>query len=213
MYKYNLSFHYNINQGGDESSMMSSRKTSFDGTMTREDSSSSEDEDEDERRQRNKERNKEHARRTRLRKKEVLESLKSKVSQLEEENRQLNQSIQECSVASILLGLATPSPIDRPTPGSIPLLSSSKSAPPSLTKSPSQSNFGACLSGGKRKRFLSLDGEDSTPPPMELNIKGHVILVGGPGNEGKSINWKTGVYLNQLGNPQQLTKTELEALR
>ena len=187
--------------------MMSSRKTSFDGSSS---------EDEDERRQRNKERNKEHARRTRLRKKEVLESLKSKVSQLEEENRQLKQSIQECSVASILLGLATPSPIDRPMPGSIPLLSSSSSksaSSSSLTKSPSQSNFGACLSGGKRKRFLSLDGEDSTPPPMELNIKGHIILVGGPGNEGKSINWKTGVYLNQLGKPQQLTKTELEALR
>ena len=190
--------------------MMSSRKTSFDGTL-RGDSSS---DDEDERRQRNKERNKEHARKTRLRKKEVLEGLKSRVNQLEEENKQLKQSIQESSVASILLGLATPSPIDRPSPGSIPLLSSSsssKSGAPSLAKSPSQSNFGACLAGGKRKRFLSLDGEDPTPPPMELNIKGQIILVGGPGTS--SINWKTGVYLDQWGKPQQLTKTELEALR
>ena len=68
--------------------------------------------------------------------------------------------------------------------------------------------------GGKRKRFLSLDGEDPSPPPMELSIKGQITLVGGPSNEGKTqINWKTGVYFDEKGKRQQLTKTELESLR
>jgi hypothetical protein len=75
-------------------------------------------------------------------------------------------------------------------------------------------NYGETLSGGKRKRFLSLDGEEPSPPPMELNIKGHITLVGGPAGEGKTqINWKTGVYFDEQGQRHQLTKRELEELR
>lgn len=164
------------------------------------------EDDDDERRNRNRERNKEHARKTRVRKKEQLQALKTRVAELEEEGRRLKQNIQECSVASILLGLSS----GGPTPGSGAAGEGGEMA----VSSSSQSNFGACLAGGKRKRFLSLDGEDPTPPPMELNIKGQITLVGGPSNEGKTqINWKTGVYVDDQGARQQLTKTELEELR
>eukprot|EP00584_Thalassiosira_punctigera_P021229 CAMPEP_0172553004 /NCGR_PEP_ID=MMETSP1067-20121228/47784_1 /TAXON_ID=265564 ORGANISM="Thalassiosira punctigera, Strain Tpunct2005C2" /NCGR_SAMPLE_ID=MMETSP1067 /ASSEMBLY_ACC=CAM_ASM_000444 /LENGTH=264 /DNA_ID=CAMNT_0013341095 /DNA_START=230 /DNA_END=1024 /DNA_ORIENTATION=- len=162
------------------------------------------EEDEDDRRHRNRERNKEHARKTRVRKKEQLQALKARVNELEEEGRRLKQSIQECSVASILLGLSsgTTGGTDEQGDKNVSSVDSS------------QSNFAACLAGGKRKRFMSLDGEDPKPPPMELNIKGQITLVGGPGNEGKAqVNWKTGVYLDDKGMRQQLTKSELEALR
>mmetsp|Transcript_22854 Transcript_22854/g.47697 ORF Transcript_22854/g.47697 Transcript_22854/m.47697 type:complete len:273 (-) Transcript_22854:355-1173(-) len=175
-------------------------------TLSRGDGSLGSDieEDEDERRHRNRERNKEHARKTRVRKKEQLQALKARVNDLEEEGRCLKQSIQECSVASILLGLSSG------TAGSTDEQGDEKTS--GAASSPS--NFGACLAGGKRKRFLSLDGEDPTPPPMELNIKGQITLVGGPGNEGKTqVNWKTGVYVDNKGKRQQLTKSELEALR
>mmetsp|Transcript_25425 Transcript_25425/g.46765 ORF Transcript_25425/g.46765 Transcript_25425/m.46765 type:complete len:277 (-) Transcript_25425:392-1222(-) len=163
-----------------------------------------EHEDEDERRHRNRERNKEHARKTRVRKKEHLQRLKARVAELEEESNRLQQGIQECSVASILLGLSAGTAEGTGKQNDEIICSAS---------SPS-SNFGVYLVGGKRKRFMSLDGEDPTPPPMELNIKGQITLVGGPGNEGKAqVNWKTGVYIDEQEKRQQLTKSELEALR
>ena len=169
--------------------------------------SSDHEDSEDERRNRNRQRNAEHARKTRLRKKEQLQALKDRVNQLEEEGKRLKQSIQECSIASILLGLSS---------GDAAGADGEQQGESSISTAPSSSphSFGACLASGKRKRFLSLDGEDPTPPPMELKIKGQVTLVGGPGNEGKTqINWKTGVYVDESGKPQQLTKAELEALR
>lgn len=162
------------------------------------------EEDYDERRHRNRERNKEHARKTRVRKKEQLQALKTRVNELEEEGRRLKQSIQECSVASILLGLSSGSPGAEGGASGGTAIDASSSTP----------SYGACLAGGKRKRFLSLDGEDPSPPPMELNIKGQITLVGGSSNEGKTnINWKTGVYVDDKGKRQQLTKSELETLR
>lgn len=147
------------------------------------------------------ERNKEHARKTRLRKKEQLQSLKARVNELEEEGRRLKQQTEACSVASILVGLSHGS-------------STGQESISGADSSAQQKNYGETLSGGKRKRFLSLDGEEPSPPPMELNIKGHITLVGGPAGEGKTqINWKTGVYFDDQGQRHQLTKKELEELR
>ena len=53
------------------------------------------------------ERNREHARRTRLRKKANLQLLKLRISSLEEESKRLKQSIEECKIASILLGISS----------------------------------------------------------------------------------------------------------
>ena len=159
-------------------------------------------EDEDGRRCRNRERNKEHARKTRKRKKEQLQALKLRVNELEEEGRRLKQNIRECSVASILIGLSS---------GSSGVSVENEEI---LSSSSAPTSFGSSLTSGKRKRFLSLDGADQNPQPMELNIKGQITLVGGPGNEGKTqMNWKTGVYIDEKGKQQQLTPSELEALR
>jgi hypothetical protein len=157
--------------------------------------------DDGERRLLARERNKEHARKTRLRKKEQLQTLKVRVSELEEEGARLKQQIEACSVASILVGLSHGSSTGQEDMSGADSSSQSK-------------NYGETLSGGKRKRFLSLDGEEPSPPPMELNIKGHITLVGGPAGEGKTqINWKTGVYFDEQGQRHQLTKRELEELR
>ena len=167
-----------------------------------------EDDDDDERRCKNRERNKEHARKTRARKKEQLETLRTRMNEIEEENRLLRQSIQECGVASILLGLSG-------TGGSScsgendEILSNADAT----TSSSLEPNAEPRLSGGKRMRFLSLDEEEPIPQ-MELNIRGQVTLVGGSGREGKTqINWKTGVYIDEKCKLQQLSKSELETLR
>jgi hypothetical protein len=158
--------------------------------------------DDGDRRLQARERNKEHARKTRLRKKEQLQALKSRVSELEEEGRRLKQQIEACSVASILVGLSHGSSTGQ------------EDISDEATSSSHNKNYGETLSGGKRKRFLSLDGEEPCPPPMELNIKGHITLVGGPAGEGKTqINWKTGVYYDDQGQRHQLSKKELEELR
>jgi hypothetical protein len=164
-------------------------------------------EDEAERKSRNRERNKEHARKTRLRKKEQMDALKARVHELEEEGRLLKQQVEACNVASILIGLSTgdAASLQNEHGSSTAVAAASPSSPTS---------FSETLSGGKRKRFLSLDGADPTPPPMELNIKGQVTLVGGPGHNGKTqMNWKTGVYFDEEGKRQQLTVSELKALR
>ena len=159
--------------------------------------------DDGERRLLARERNKEHARKTRLRKKEQLQSLKARVNELEEEGMRLKQQIEACSVASILVGLSHGSSAGQED--------NNMSGEHSSTQ---LKNYGETLSGGKRKRFLSLDGEEPSPPPMKLNIKGNICLVGGPAGEGKTqINWKTGVYFDDQGQRHQLTKKELEELR
>ena len=159
-------------------------------------------ESEEERKSRNRERNKEHARRTRIRKKEQLDGLKARVRELEEEGRVLKQQVEACNVASILLGLSEGD------------AGAHEVASPAATSIASQPSFSEALSGGKRKRFLSIDGEDSYPPPMELNVKGHIVCVGGSGNNGTvQMNWKTGTYLDSEGRRQKLTDAELKALR
>ncbi len=156
--------------------------------------------DEADRISRNRERNKEHARKTRLRKKEQLQALKTRVTELEAEGMRLKQEVEACNVASILVGLSSGNVTDD---GIV-----------KTSASPSSTSFGAYLSGGKRKRFTSIDGEDSSPAPMKLNIKGQITLVGGSGNESKTqIDWKSGVYYDQNGIRQQLTQSELEDLR
>jgi hypothetical protein len=160
------------------------------------------DDDELERKNRNRERNKEHARRTRMRKKEQLDGLKARVRELEEEGRLLKQQVEACNVASILIGLSEGNDM------------SQELASPTAASIASKPSFSEALSGGKRKRFLSIDGEEMAPPPMELNVKGHIVSVGGSGNNGKvQMNWKTGTYFDEEGRRQRLTDAELKALR
>jgi len=163
-------------------------------------------EDAEDRLARSRERNREHARRTRLRKKAQLRALQSRVKQLQEEGRILRQTVEECSVASILLGLSSgagPKAATDAAGDDIDAVSSERS-------SPYAANFDTTL-GGKRKRFL-LDSSDRSPRPMKLRINGKLTEIGG--DNGKAhINWKTGVFCDEDGKEMQLSPEELEELR
>jgi len=152
---------------------------------------------------RSRDRNREHARRTRLRKKQQLESLQGKVKELQDESKLLKQTIEECSIASILLELSNGDEgrnedVDEDAKGIENIIS----------KSVEERTFFTV--NGKRKRFVS--DADCNPPPMKLRIKGKVTLIGGNNNKAQ-INWKSGVYVDEDGEQKQLTPTELEGLR
>jgi hypothetical protein len=153
---------------------------------------------------RSRERNREHARRTRLRKKAHLDALQSKVKSLQAESKVLKQSLEECSIASILVGLSNGD--------------EQESKIQALVSEASQIQNHEVLKvvAGKRKRFLSdasscSDGDHRTSSqPMEIEINGHLTKIGG----GKThINWKSGLYKDEIGVERQLTHEQLESLR
>ena len=149
---------------------------------------------------RSRERNREHARRTRLRKKAQIEHLKTEVQDLEAENKHLKQSIEECNIASILLGISTGD----------------------IAKSADHHNDGEAIESGEipsttpsfrgkqRMRSISEDDGEKSIQPIKLTLDGRTHLVGG----GKThINWKSGVYCDENGARKILSKRQLEALR
>ncbi len=158
-----------------------------------------EEDNAEERLARSRDRNREHARRTRLRKKAQLQALQARVKELQDESRMLRQTVEECSIASILLGLSS---------GTNQRQNDDFADLQDACHAETERTFFTMT--GKRKRFVSDAGDG--PPPMKLKIKGQTTLVGGSG--GKShINWKTGVYLDEKGEQKQLTSAELESLR
>jgi len=165
-----------------------------------------EEEDAEKRLARSRERNREHARRTRLRKKAQLEALQETVKGLEGERQALKQQIEECSIASILLGLSSGEQ-DETTQDLLD----------STPKSDVKASKVALLAGGKRKRFVSdALGADGTyvkqTKPLKLKINGKMTVIGG-GNGKSHINWKTGAFVDDSGEQQQLTAEQLETLR
>lgn len=158
--------------------------------------------DADERLARSRDRNREHARRTRLRKKQQLDTLQSQVKELQDENKLLKQTIEECSIASILLGLSSGEMMESDEDLGL------NGTDNVMTSTVQEKTFFTVT--GKRKRFVS--DADINPPPMMLKIKGKTTFVGGT-NSKAQINWKTGVYLDDEGENQQLTPDELEELR
>lgn len=158
-----------------------------------------EEEDAEERLARSRDRNREHARRTRLRKKAQLQSLQNRVKELENESRLLRQTLEECSIASILLLLSGNSKDSEDIHGINSCLTRANKDRKLFTMN------------GKRKRFYTDEGYIG-PQPMELVIKGQTTLVGGGGGKAH-INWKTGVFLDENGHQQQLSSDELDTLR
>ena len=161
-----------------------------------------ESEDAGERLARSRERNREHARRTRLRKKAQLQALQSRVKELQEESRLLKQTVEECSIASILLGLSGQQEEEEDAADDINDL---------MKPRPNDPTKFCAMPGGKRKRFLS--DADQSPQPMELRIRGKLTTVGGAGAGKTQINWKTGVFFDEEGVKKLLTPEELEDLR
>jgi hypothetical protein len=156
---------------------------------------------------RSRERNREHARRTRLRKKAQLEALQSKVKGLKAESEVLKQSLEECSLASILVGLShnAKKGIDPVTKSLINVASSTDTCTKDVDEI-------VQLVGGKRKRFVTPEMEDKSASnqPLKLKINGKITWIGGVRTH---INWKTGVYSDENGSQKQLTQQQLESLR
>lgn len=144
--------------------------------------------------ERSRERNREHARRTRLRKKAQLQALQSKVRDLEAERQTLKQSVEECSIASILLGLSNK---EQDTVDMI-----------DTSKEDERASKIALLSSCKRRRFVSDAGVKSEP--ITILIDGEETAIG---NGRSQINWKTGLYTDDDGECKQLTSDQLESLR
>jgi prefoldin subunit 5 len=153
------------------------------------------EEDAERRIARSRERNREHARRTRLRKKAQLESLQSKVKGLQADSKVLKQSLEECSIASILVGLAS---------GETHTMTQSL-----VNEATVDGEQDLRIVGGKRKRFVS-DVSDRIPQALKINIDGQNTLIGGGRTH---INWKTGIYSDENGNKRQLNHDHLESLR
>ena len=167
------------------------------------DDQNSNEEDAERRMVRSRERNKEHARRTRLRKKAQLTLLQDKVKALQAESKVLTQSLEEHSIASILVGLSTGTERES-------LIQSLIAEATNI-----QNSEILKVVAGKRKRFLS-DAETtacdqrSTTQALEIDINGKRTKLGGGQNH---INWKTGVYKDENGMEGQLTHVQLESLR
>jgi len=118
---------------------------------------------EEDRLQRSRERNREHARRTRLRKKARLEELKNKAAELEEERRNLTQKLEDRSTADILLGL----------------MSTPRSRGPSPTLSSTSTSEGLKIQVPKGEPAAS-SGSNSTTSPRMVGMSPTVALVKDP---------------------------------
>jgi len=175
------------------------------------------EEDAERRMARSRERNREHARRTRRRKKAQLEALQSKVQCLQAENKSLKQSLEECRIASILVGFSVSDGDDRDA--TIQSLVNEANAIEGK-------DIFKRLMGGKRTRFVS-DASDiatngtgvptsvlsggSVSIPLKIKINGQTTLIGGDNQS--HLNWKTGVYTDENGVRSLLTNQQLESLR
>lgn len=181
------------------------------------DTTSGNEEDAKRRMARSRERNREHARSTRRRKKAQLEALQSKVQCLQAENKTLKQSLEECRIASILVGFSVSDGDDRDATIQSLLKEANEIEGKGILKR---------LMGGKRTRFVS-DASDitsngtgvstsvvsgsSVSVPLKIEINGQTTLIGGDGQT--HLNWKTGVYTDENGVRSLLTNQQLESLR
>eukprot|EP00536_Pseudo-nitzschia_multiseries_P013601 jgi/Psemu1/290957/fgenesh1_pg.593_\ len=179
---------------------------------------------------RSRERNREHARRTRRRKKAQLEALQSKLRGLQEKNKELTQSLEECQIASILVGFSASDGDERDA--------TIQSLLREATELGAKDIFKRVVGGGgsssKRTRFVS-DASDmaaadfvavaaslSQPPcgsasssassfPLTIKINGTTAVIGG--DSPSHLNWKTAVYTDASGTRTHLTTQQIDALR
>lgn len=151
--------------------------------------------DETARIQRCRERNREHARRTRLRKKVALHELQTKITQLQATMASLQQRQQDQSIASILLGLNNKSPCQKIEDGPYSAETTRMETP--VTDHVINEEF-----GDRRKCFVTSQ--------KQLNVR---IAGKGVVTIQSQVNWKTGTYIDEQGLTQKLTLDELELLR
>ena len=187
------------------------------------------DEDEDDERiVKGRERNREHARKTRLRKKAQLQELEQKYRRMLAERQALNQQLQDRSIASILLGLSSSEPLAStistfdvtfPVDAKRSIVSTS---PGLTTEQKNQRDVEVIVDG--RDDLGSADASQVSTrrkrgfPEVQLptNTSPLTIMINGIPTEIHSkshINWKTGMYCDEMGRQSQLTPQQLEDLR
>jgi hypothetical protein len=178
-----------------------------------------EDDDDDDRITKNRARNREHARKTRLRKKAQLEGYQQKVQDLQREKHRLQASLQEWSTASILVGLLHQEELPSSSLSMIDdkLWNETTSSSTLLVQEGKEHADVALTTTGKRKRFVSVgssaesEGEHQKHPQvLRTKVDGQTLIVGGKDTH---INWKSGRYTDQQGHERLLSEKELKALR
>ena len=179
----------------------------------------------DERLQRSRERNREHARRTRQRKKAQLQTLQSRVQELQDEGARLEAALQDCSTANILLGLSNPAiarPVaaafarERVTNSDLAAAMNETEDEPSSPRSAfgehddehtvravSRSTSAASDRFADNQDASSSDGADE---PCVASAKG--ALGAKP-----TIHWKNGYTLDGDGRRRDLSPGELDQMR
>ena len=152
-------------------------------------------------------RNREHARRTRQRKKAKLEDLQQQVKVLQQEHQNLKQNVEEYSLAAILMGLSgNDDRIKKVVCG--PLQDSTALVNTDTTVKQS-SNADSVIEG----HFCDIsekNGQMTASHPVTLNIDGETVTIGGNHSQ---INWKTGKCLTIEGKQLTLTPGQLTLLR
>lgn len=149
--------------------------------------------------QRSRERNREHARRTRLRKKAQMQALQIKYKGLLAEKQLLEQKIQDRSIASILLGLSSQtSSHDDETAASFV----------EEEMSLWEANRWTAVEIIRRKRG-SPELPDTPVAPVTVLVNG----VPTPISCKTHINWKSGTCSDEQGHQKKLTLEQLETLR
>lgn len=150
------------------------------------------------------ERNREHARRTRIRKKAHLASLQSRIGELQEERKRLYQKREECSIASILLGMASQQQQQNDVVAQEVLETTQDRAHVGDSSVARQTE-------GKRKRCSSdiRDVQYLSKNPMRASIDDELTFIDGSFH----VNWKTGVCSDKKGLKKKLTLEQLKTLR
>ena len=176
------------------------------------------DEDEDDERiVKGRERNREHARKTRLRKKAQLQELEQKYRSMLAERQTLNQQLQDRNIASILLGLSSSVP-----PATTCITSSFvlEDSTESIAKSNhvhvkdiidhrvDMDSTDIQLSTRRKRGFPEVQLPTNTTP-LTININGIPTAISSKSH----INWKTGMYCDEKGRQSQMTPQQLEDLR
>ena len=157
---------------------------------------------------RSRERNREHARRTRQRKKAQLQTLQSRVAELQEEGRRLEEAFKDCSTANILLGLNNPAMARTVSD----LFKSREDA--SLREA--MGDNASDGEGSPRVRPVSPTSSKSSldDPDLERSASAltQISADDEPVNK-PTIHWKSGYALDSRGARKDLTPAELDKMR
>ena len=212
---------FDMNRNGSVSNKSNTSKNNDSGSHVISSSQYDEDDEDedDERIVKGRERNREHARKTRLRKKAQLQELEQKYRTMLVERQALNQKLQDRNIASILLGLSSSVPLasavaSSDMTSSINTNHSSESMSPCTTSE--QTDHGTDLNSTdaaqvstRRKRGFPEVQLPTNISPLTININGIPTAI----NSKSHINWKTGMYCDEMGRQSQLTPQQLEDLR